>query len=166
MSADPHHACLAALLLLAAATASTGTAQAQAPAVARPHAVARKAAKLIPPRLAAPDAAAELRFEAITPLPDTVTFADLQSGVPILVQTVTGDGRPVSAALTWRILSGDATRISADRRTDREGYATAKVDQELGELPRPGRLVLEARIHPRGGDRDLVVRLSAVLVRK
>jgi hypothetical protein len=119
-----------------------------------------------PLRFAASDEVADLRFEVITPLPATLTLADLRLGVPILVQTVTRDGRPVHTALTWRIVSGDAASISADRRTDRGGFATATLGQELGELQRPGRVVIEARTRPPGAGRDLAMRLSTVLVRK
>jgi hypothetical protein len=119
-----------------------------------------------PLRFAARDELADLRFEAITFMPDTLTLADLRIGVPILVQTVTRDGRPVHAALTWRIVSGAAVSVSADRRTDGEGFATATLGRELGELQRPGRVVIEARTRPRGAVRDMTVRLGTVLVRE
>jgi hypothetical protein len=155
------------LLGLAAATASPAAAQAPSPAsIARAQTVASVAPEAVPSTFAAGDAVADLRFEAITPLPDTLTLADLTRGVPLLVQTVTRDGRPVHTALTWRIVSGDAASISADRSTDREGYATAMLVRGLEGLPRSGHLVIEARTRPRGATRDLTVRLSTAVVRE
>lgn len=173
MSADARHVRRAVriaaplLLVLAAATASPAAAQAPPSArVARVQEVTSALPGTVPASFAAQDEVADLRFEAITPLPDTLTLADLALGVPLLVQTVTRDGRPVHAALAWRIVSGSAASISADGRTDREGYATARLGREPGVLPRPGRLVIEARTRPRGADRDLTVRLSTVVVRE
>lgn len=169
MSADVRHARLSAaplFLVLAAAALSPATAQAQTPVAARARTATPVAREAVPLRAAARDAAADLRFEAIAPLPDTLTLADLSLGVPLLVQTVTRGGRPVDAAISWRIVSGEAVSISADRRTDGGGYAAATFGRELGELPRPGHVVIEARTRPHGADRDLTVRLSTVLVRR
>jgi hypothetical protein len=133
--------------------------------MARAQVVAPVAPTAVPSLPAARDEASDLRFEAIASLPDTLTLADLTRGVPILLQTVTRDGRPVRSALTWRIISGNATRIAADRSTDRDGWATATLGRDLEQLARPGRVVIEARTRPRGATRDLMVRLSTVVVR-
>lgn len=155
------------LLVLAAATASPAAAQAPPSArVARAQEVASAAPAAVPARVGTHDAVADLRFEAIAPLPDTLTLAELARGVPLHVQVVTRDGHPVRATLAWRIVAGSAASISADRGTDREGYATARLGRERGVLPRPGRLVIEARTRPPGADRDLTLRLRTVVVRE
>lgn len=150
----PTAARAAAPLLFALALLAAPTAGAQQLAATRGAA----------PGVDAREETAALRFEAVVALPDTLTLAELSRGVPLLLQAVTSDGRPVRTKIAWRVVTGASTRIAAEGGTNAQGFATATFDREPMALARPGRVVIEATMPSSGARPATTLRLSSVVV--
>ena len=115
---------------------------------------------------AARPAARRIRFEAVTSAPDTVTLAQLAKGVPMALQVVEADGRPIGTPVAWRIVRGDVGFRSVDAHTDADGSATATLGRTWWALARPGPVVIEARTRVDGMARDSVLTMAFTLVRR
>lgn len=110
------------------------------------------------------DGTTALRLEPIVALPDTLTLAELARGVPLLLQVVTRDGRAVRTTVSWRVVTGESTCITADAGTNAEGFASATFGRVPLALANPGRVELEARTAASGAGPAATLRLSSVVV--
>lgn len=111
-------------------------------------------------------AARQIRFEAVTSAPDTLTLAQLARGVPLALQVVEADGRPIATPVAWRIVRGDVGFRTADARTAGDGTATATLGRTWWARARPGDVVVEARTRVDGMARDSVITMQFALVRR